>query len=398
MTPIVNSIRVDVLIIGAGPSALMAADHLAHSGRRVVVMEGKPSPARKFLMAGKSGLNVTMDQPHAAFIAAFGPSSNHLAPMIRAFGPEHMMAFVRDVLAQPIFTGSSHRVFPKAMKASPMLRAWLARLAAVDVEIRRNCLWVGWGADGAFRFQTSDGPVDITANTTVLAVGGASWPKLGSRGEWSAYLAARGVEMVPFQPMNMGFQVAWSAHMQPYFGHPLKSLALTAGPKTLRAEAMIVAKGLEGGGIYALSREMREGAELTLDLVPDLDVLDVQKRLAHGFARKDSLSNILRKSLRLDGAKRALLFEMCKPLPQSPEALAACLKALPISHDGPLGLERAISCSGGVAWTALDENLQLRALPNVYCVGEMVDWDAPTGGYLLTACFAMGLWAARAAA
>lgn len=391
-------IHVDVLIIGAGPSALMAADHLAHSGRRVVMMEGKPSPARKFLMAGKSGLNLTMDQSQEAFIAAFGPASNHLAPMIRAFGPKDVMAFVRDVLAQPIFTGSSHRVFPKAMKASPMLRAWLARLDAVDVEIRRNCLWVGWGVDGAFRFQTPDGPVDVTAKTTVLALGGASWPKLGSRGEWTAHLAARGVETVPFQPMNMGFQVAWSAHMRPYFGHPLKSLALTAGSKSLRAEAMIVAKGLEGGGIYALSRQMREGAELTLDLVPDLDRTEVQNRLAHGFARKDSVSNILRKALRLDGAKRALFFELCKPLPASAEALAACLKALPVLHDGPFGLERAISSSGGVAWTALDANLQLHALPNVYCVGEMVDWDAPTGGYLLSACFAMGLWAAKAAA
>ncbi len=393
-----DPITLDVMIIGAGPSALMAADYLAHTGRRVVLMEGKASPARKFLMAGKSGLNLTMDEPLEAFLAAYGPSAAPLAPMIRAFGPEEVIRFTRDTLGQPIFTGSSRRVFPKAMKASPMLRAWLQRLGGQGVEIWRNFTWDGWGPDGAFRFSTAEGPREITATTTLLALGGASWPNLGGRGEWLEYLSARGVETVPFQPMNMGFHIKWSDHMRPHFGHPLKSLIFRAGEKSVAGEIVITAKGIEGGGVYALSREMREGAMLSLDLCPDRSLDDVAARLKKGGRRKDSLSNILRKSLGIDGAKRAVLFEMCKSLPTEPKALAERIKALPIPHSGPFGLDRAISSSGGVAWSALDDTLQLRALPNVYCIGEMVDWDAPTGGYLLTACFATGLWAARAAA
>lgn len=386
--------RPHALIIGAGPAGLMAAEELAREGIPAVVAEAKPSVARKLLMAGKSGLNLTRVEDPAAFRAAYAEAAPWLAPMLDAFGPEEVQAWARD-LGQELFTGSTGRVFPTAMKASPLLRAWLARLAGGGVTIRRRWRWTGWEGD-ALRFETPDGPRLIRPRTTVLALGGASWPRLGSDAAWTGWLEAKGVPLAPFQPANMGLSVDWSPHMARHFGSPVKGTRLSAGTATSRGEFVISARGLEGGAIYALSRPLREGAPLTLDLSPDQSEADLAARLARPRG-KASLSNHLRKALRLDPARLALLMEFGRPLPDGP-ALAALVKALPVRHAGPRPLAEAISSAGGIARDAVDADLMLHALPGTYAAGEMLDWEAPTGGYLLTACLATGRWAGRAAA
>ena len=379
----------DAVVIGAGPAGLMAAEELGRAGLRVTVAEAKPSPARKFLMAGKSGLNLTKNESVEACLAAYADAAPALRPMLAAFGPAQVMAWA-EALGQPVFTGSTGRVFPTAMKASPLLRAWLARLEGLGVTLHRRWRWMGW-RDGALTFDTPDGPVARQPDVTVLACGGASWARLGSDGAWAAHLAQ---DVAPFQPANMGFEVAWSAHMAPHFGAPLKGVALRAGGQVSRGEIVLSAKGLEGGGIYALSRPLREGAALTLDLVPDLPLDTVRAKLA-GARPKDSLKNVLRKRLGLDALRVALLQEWARPLPRD---LAPLIKALPVPLQGPRPMDEAISTAGGLRLTALDDNLMLRDRPGVFACGEMLDWEAPTGGYLLTACLATGRWAGRAAA
>lgn len=381
---------VDALVIGAGPAGLMAAEALAGAGRRVVVAEAKPSPARKFLMAGKSGLNLTKDEPEAAFRAAFDAA--WLVPHLAAFGPREAKAWAEG-LGVPLFTGSSGRVFPVAMKASPLLRAWLRRLAAAGVALRPGWRWTG-GA--GFGFATPQGARTLRPAVTVLALGGASWPRLGSDGAWAAGLAAGGVEIAPFRPANMGFRVDWSAHMAPYLGQPVKGVRLTAGSLTSRGEFVISARGLEGGGIYAVSRAVREGAALAVDLFPDLTTADLAARIARGRAGESGASRLRR--IGLSPAAAALVREMARPLPGEPGALGGLLKALPLSHQGPRPMAEAISTAGGIRAGALTEGLMLRAWPGVFAAGEMLDWEAPTGGYLLTACLATGLAAGRAAA
>lgn len=383
------------LIIGAGPAGLMAAGELARAGLPVLMAEAKPSVARKFLMAGKSGLNLTKDEPLERLLAAYGDAADWLRPMLEAFDAQAVQDWARD-LGQELFTGSTGRVFPTAMKASPLLRAWLAELAGLGVEIRTRWRWTGWQGD-AFCFDTPGGAQKIEPLVTVLALGGASWARLGSDGAWAGVLGARGVGLTAFAPANAGVLVDWSAHMAPLAGQPVKGVAWQAGALSSRGEAVISTRGLEGGGIYAVSAAVRQGAPLFVDLLPDLPLEQVTARLARPRG-KASLSSHLRKALKLAPESRALLMEFARPLPQAPGALAALIKRLPVQHAGLRPMDEAISTAGGVARAALDDGLMLNALPGTFCAGEMLDWEAPTGGYLLTGCLATGRWAGRAAA
>jgi len=376
----------DALVIGAGPAGLMAAEELAKAGRRVVICEGKSSPARKFLMAGKSGLNVTKAQALPAFIAAY--QSPHMAPFLAEFGPEAVMDWCNQ-LGADVFIGSSGRVFPKAMKASPLVRAWMARLAGMGVELRSRWRWVGF--DDGFAFDTPQGRTVLHPAVTVLALGGASWARLGSDAAWVPWLAEKGVRITPFQPANMGFHVDWSPHMVKVFGQAVKGAALCVDKRRERGEFIISSKGIEGGGIYAVSRDLRQGAALQLDLMPDVSVDEVAQRLS-AMRSSETLVNRLRK-LGLSAPALALVMEFGRAL--SP---LQAIKALPIRLGPPRPMDEAISVAGGVSFASVTPDLELRALPKTFVCGEMLDWEAPTGGYLLTGCWASGRWAGRAAA
>ncbi|WP_108814407.1 TIGR03862 family flavoprotein [Loktanella sp. Alg231-35] len=377
------------LVIGAGPAGLMAAEVMAEGGLSVTVADAMPSVGRKFLMAGKSGLNLTKDEDAGAFMAAFGPDLDPtLDAALSAFGPQNVMEWANG-LGQSLFTGSTGRVFPKAMKASPLLRAWLGRLGGYGVTMHTRWRWDGW-RDDACVFRTPDGETSIKADVTVLALGGASWARLGSDGHWADFMPDA---VTPFAPANIGFGVDWSAHMDRHMGSPLKSVALHAGGQVSRGEVVISERGIEGGGIYTLSRVMREGAPLHIDLLPDWPEEKLRKALEKPRG-KASLTNHLRKVLRLDPLRLALLSEFGRPFPDD---LAPLIKALPIRHQGPRPMDEAISTAGGVRFDALTDTLMLRERPGVYCVGEMLDWEAPTGGYLISGCLATGRWAGQAA-
>lgn len=389
------AMTVPALVIGGGPAGLMAADRLAEAGHRVLLAEHRPSVARKFLMAGKSGLNLTKAEDFKTFLAAYGAAAPALRPMLEALGPEAVQHWA-ETLGQPLFTGPSGRVFPRAMKASPLLRAWLARLDGLGVTRHTRWRWQGWEGRAAL-FDTPQGRQRIEAEATVLALGGASWARLGSDGAWAKVLQAEGVALAPFQPANMGLRVDWSPHMTARFGQPVKGVAWQAGDVTSRGEAVISARGLEGGGIYAFSAAVRDGAALTVDLAPDSPAEALASRLAKPRG-KMSAANFRRKQARLDPVQQALLMEFGQPLPQDPAALARRIKALPIRHAGPRPLDEAISTAGGLRFDAVTPGLELTARPGTFVAGEMLDWEAPTGGYLLTACLATGAWAGAQAA
>ncbi len=381
-----------VAIIGAGPAGLMAAEVIAAAGPqapRVRVFERMPSVARKLLMAGRGGLNITHSEALPAFLARYGAAAGWLAPHLEKFPPAALRDWC-DGLGQATFVGSSGRVFPEAMKASPLLRAWLARLNDLGVEIVTRAEWLGWDTAGALRF--ADGRHEH-ADATLLALGGASWPRLGSDGGWCAHLA--GVSIVPLRPANCGFRVAWSEIFRSkHAGTPLKRIAVPFDGQVRRGEAVITQHGIEGGAIYALSAVLREAiardgaAMLRLDLRPDMERAAVAKLLAEP-RRGASLANFLRKRLGLAPVAIGLVQEALHG-GQAGQPLVDLIKALPLRLAAPFGLERAISTAGGVALSEVDANLMLHQRPGLFVAGEMLDWEAPTGGYLLQACLATG--------
>ena len=386
----------DVLVVGAGPAGLMAAEQAAQAGMRVAVAEAMPSPARKFLMAGKSGLNLTKAEKPEAFLQYFDAISS-LKPILSEFGPDEVIGFAEG-LGQEVFTGSTGRVFPTRMKASPLLRAWLARLDALGVVLLRRHRWVGpLTPHTQHLFETPKGKVPLTAGALILALGGASWARLGSDGAWQRAVAAVGLPIAPMQASNVGMQRAWSAHMQPFFGQPVKNVELSVAGQRSRGEFVITQSGVEGGAIYALGRMLRQTPLAQIDFAPQLSV-QVLRAMISNRKPKDSLGNFLRKSVKLDATKRALLFELTRPMPRDTEGLVTAIKAAPLTLAGSRPIDEAISTAGGLSWEALTAELMLKDVPGVFCAGEMLDWDAPTGGYLITACLATGRWAGRAAA
>lgn len=387
-----------VAIIGGGPAGLMAAEVLASAGVRVVVHDRMASVGRKFLLAGRGGLNLTHSEDRELFAARYGDRTADVTPWLDAYPPAAVVDWVEG-LGQPTFTGSSGRIFPKSLKASPLLRAWLRRLDDLGVTIITRSRWIGF--DGpALTFENGE---PVIADATILAMGGASWPRLGSDGAWAPALEAEGTPVAPFQASNAGFNVDWSEILRDRFaGEPLKAAAFTAGPLTVRGEAMLTAYGIEGGAIYALSPALREAitrdgsATLVIDLRPDLSEGVLAERLTRPRG-KDSLTNWLRKAGGLSPVAIALMREIPGDIPTGPEKLAKRIKAVRLTLTGMQGLERAISSAGGVTFDGLDDNLMLTARPGVFVAGEMIDWEAPTGGYLLQASFASGVAAARGA-
>ena len=387
----------------------MAAEAASNAGARVDVYDAMPSAGRKFLMAGKGGLNLTHSEPPGSFLSRYGARRACLEPLLAGFGPEALRAWARG-LGVNTFVGSSGRVFPSGMKAAPLLRAWLHRLRAAGVTFHMRHRWCGWEEDGALRFSTPQGVRAVRADALVLALGGGSWARLGSTGAWVPLLAARGVRVEPLRPANCGFDVGWSEHFRArYAGHPVKAVALAhRGPDGAecrqQGEFMITATGVEGGLIYALSARLRDEIEaagvalLRLDLAPGRDLARLVQELSRGRG-SSSMANHLRRRAGIEGVKAGLLREL---LPAEdfadPAHLAAAIKALPLRLIAPRPLDEAISSAGGVAFEALDERLMAQALPGVFCAGEMLDWEAPTGGYLLTACFASGRAAGAGAA
>ena len=404
-TPTMPTTSQHVAVIGAGPAGLMAAEVLAQGGAYVVVYDAMPSAGRKFLMAGRGGLNLTHSEPAPQFLARYREAQPHLKAAIEAFPPQALREW-SEALGQETFVGTSGRVFPKAFKASPLLRAWLRRLDAIGVRQTPRVRWVGWDDQGSLCFETTHGTRAIKPSATVLALGGASWPRLGSDGAWTEILAAKGVKLSSLRPANCGFTVSWSDIFRDRFeGQPLKGVALTFGAHTVRGEAIVTRTGIEGGAIYALSAEMREAilrdGEATLNVAfrPDVEIGELTAKLSAAKG-KQSFSNFLRKAANLSPVAIGLLQEAAKAsgtslTALSPADLARLIQAVPVQLNGIVPIARAISTAGGVAFDELDSDFMLKRLPSVFAAGEMLDWEAPTGGYLLQASFATGVAAGR---
>lgn len=392
-----------IAVIGGGPAGLMAAETAAEQGADVVLFEAQPTIGRKLLMAGKSGLNITHAEARGEFDARYGGARAHLQAALDRFSAQALRDWCAE-LGVETFVGSSGRVFPKAMKASPLLRAWLARLNAQGVAIRPRHRWTGFAQDG-LRFDTPEGPVTERFDAVVLALGGASWPQLGSNAAWVPWLEAKGVPLSPFRPANCGFEVAWSAPMvERHAGQPVKAVVASSAAGRIAGEFVVTHWGVEGSLIYAHAAALRDSLErdgaayLALDLVPGRSVERLSRDLARQPA-KASLSNRLRKGAGLDGVKLGMLRDLVADIAQLPsDALAAAIKSVSLPIERPRPIAEAISVAGGVGWDGVDGTLMLKALPGVFVAGEMLDWEAPTGGYLLTACFATGRAAGLAAA
>ena len=393
-----------VAIVGGGPAGLMAAERLAAvHGMETAVFDAMPTLGRKFLMAGKGGMNITHAEPLPGFVGRYGERAAVLAPLLDAFGPAAVRDWIHG-LGIDTFVGTSGRVFPREMKAAPLLRAWLHRLRRAGVRVHARHRWLGWTAGGDLRFATPDGDMAFAADAVVLALGGGSWARLGSDGAWAPLLAARGVPVAPLRPANCGFDVAWSPHFAGRFaGAPVKAVTASFAGRSQPGEFNITASGIEGGLVYALSAPLRDALErdgraaLLLDLAPGRSL----PRLAADLSRprgRDSLANHLRRRAGIAGVKAGLLREFAPAAASTAATLAAAIKALPVPLQAPRPLDEAISSAGGVRFEALDAHLMLRDLPGVFCAGEMLDWEAPTGGYLLTACLATGHAAGEGAA
>ncbi|MFJ4587005.1 TIGR03862 family flavoprotein [Pseudomonas moraviensis] len=387
-----------VAIIGGGPAGLMAAEVLSQAGVRVDLYDGMPSVGRKFLLAGVGGMNITHSEAYPAFLARYAKRAPQIAPLLRAFDADALCRWIHE-LGIETFIGSSGRVFPTDMKAAPLLRAWLKRLRDSGVVIHTRHRWLGWDADGALRIASPEGEFSVNPDATLLALGGGSWSRLGSDGAWMLPLEQRGVDLAPLQPSNCGFEVqAWSDLMVSKFaGAPLKNIAIGLNDDIPRlGECVITATGIEGSLIYALSAPIREAinrygaAVIHIDLLPGRPVDKLQAALSKPRGSR-SMAKHLHSQVGVDGVKAALLRELTDAETfADPALLARAIKALPLTLVKTRPLDEAISSAGGVRFEAMDERLMLKALPGVFCAGEMLDWEAPTGGYLLTGCFASG--------
>lgn len=396
-------------VIGGGPAGLMAAEMLAAQGVQVDLFDAMASVGRKFLLAGKGGMNITHSEPDALFRSRYAERRDALTPALVSFGPAALRDWAKG-LGIDTFVGTSGRVFPADMKAAPLLRAWLHRLRHLGVRFHTRHRWLGWSEAGALVFRTPTGPLTHQAGATILALGGGSWSRLGSDGAWVSWLIQRGIAVKSLQAANCGFNVDWSDHLRSRFaGQPLKAVTVRIanaadGGDERKGEFIITQYGVEGSLIYALSARIRETinahgqACILLDLVPDKTLQQLVSALNRPRG-KDSFSSHLRKRLGIEGVRAALLREaMSATEMQTPQRLASTLKALPLILKSPRPIEEAISSAGGVPFEALDEHFMLKALPGIFCAGEMLDWEAPTGGYLLTACFATGRQAGLGAA
>jgi uncharacterized flavoprotein (TIGR03862 family) len=400
-----STLENNIAVIGGGPAGLMAAEVLAQGGAGVTVFDAMPSAGRKFLMAGRGGLNLTHSEALPEFLRRYGAATPLLAPAIHAFPPDRLRQW-SEQLGQPTFVGSSGRVFPEAFKASPLLRAWLRRLDSMGVKFAMRHRWTGWDEQGRLLFETPDGPRAVDNSATVLALGGASWPRLGSDGRWVKPLAAKDVTISPLRPANGGFAVAWSDIFRDRFeGHPLKGIGLSFGSHSVRGEAVVTRTGIEGGAIYALSAALRDAvvdagqATLHVALRPDLPINEMIARLSAPRG-KQSFSNWLRKAAHLSPVGIGLLQEAAIAAGASLSSLSAAslaglINAVPVQLNGTAPIARAISTAGGIAFDELDADFMIRRLPGVFASGEMLDWEAPTGGYLLQASFATGAAAGR---